>query len=98
MLRGASRISKLFPFSLLSIRRETHSFGRRFRRKARTIQSFPTKALSVSKINELMRKRLETSWCENRASTLEMDLDSLSAGRYLKYSFILFMLFKKWLR
>ncbi|VDK83484.1 unnamed protein product [Litomosoides sigmodontis] len=84
MSREASRILKLIPFSLLSARRETNSFGRRFRRKTRIIQSIPTKALSVSKINELMRKRLETSWCENRASTLEMDLDSVSARRYLE--------------
>uniref|UniRef100_A0A158Q8Y5 PIG-P domain-containing protein n=1 Tax=Elaeophora elaphi TaxID=1147741 RepID=A0A158Q8Y5_9BILA len=83
MLHEAFRILKSFPFSLLSARQQTRPYGRSLRRKARTIQNIPAKALSVSKINELVRKRLETR-CENRASISEMDLNSLSASKYLE--------------
>ncbi|MCP9263949.1 Nitric oxide-associated protein 1 [Dirofilaria immitis] len=84
MLRGTLPTLKSFSFSLLPIRQRTHSFGRRLRRKTKTVENIPTKALSVSKINELMRKRLEASWVENKNQALEMDLDSLSANRYLE--------------
>lgn len=86
MLCGTFRILTLFPFSLLFVRQQTQSLGRRLRRKTKTVQNIPAKALSVSKINELIRKRLETSWCEDHASTSEMDLESLSANRYLEYA------------
>uniref|UniRef100_A0A8R1TIU5 G domain-containing protein n=1 Tax=Onchocerca volvulus TaxID=6282 RepID=A0A8R1TIU5_ONCVO len=75
---------KSFPFSLLPIRQRTQSLNRRLRRKTKTVQNIPAKALSVSKINELMRKRLETSGNQNQAPTLGMDLGSLSAGKYLE--------------
>ncbi|CAG9529794.1 unnamed protein product [Cercopithifilaria johnstoni] len=82
MLHGTSRILKSFLCSLLPARQQAHSFSQRLRRKR--IQSISAKAPSVSKISELVRKRLETSWCEKRTSTSEMDLDSLSASRYLE--------------
>ncbi|VDN85542.1 unnamed protein product, partial [Brugia pahangi] len=84
MLCGTFRILKSFPSSLLSARQRTHSLGRRLRRKAKIPANIPANALSVSKINELIRKRLETSLYENQASTSEMDLASLSADRYLE--------------
>uniref|UniRef100_A0A1I8EMI0 PIG-P domain-containing protein n=1 Tax=Wuchereria bancrofti TaxID=6293 RepID=A0A1I8EMI0_WUCBA len=84
MLCETFRILKAFPSSLLSARQRTHLLGRRLRRKAKIPANIPANALSVSKINELIRKRLETSWYENQASTSEMDLASLSADRYLE--------------
>ncbi|KAL3995614.1 50S ribosome-binding GTPase family protein [Acanthocheilonema viteae] len=84
MLHGASRILKLFPSPSMSAWQQTHSLGRRLRRRTKIIQSIPAKVLSVSKINELVRKRLEIFSCENPASVSEMDLNSLSADRYLE--------------
>lgn len=89
MLYGTYRILKSFPFSLSPAKQQAYSLGRSLRGKRKVIQNIPTKVLSVSKTNELVRKRLETFWYENQTSASEMDLDSLSANKYLEYIFIL---------
>lgn len=69
------------------------SFGQHLRGKPKTLQKIPAKT-SVSKINYLIRKRLETSYHENQVSASETDLDSLSADRYLECDFIVLTFWK----